>query len=92
MCEKAISSTTPGRPPTVIFFSERRITVGGLPGVVLEIGFSHNGQSYKRKQWVIEGAERMGYVGYTAPVAKWDVAQTVAEAMVETLELGGNGT
>jgi hypothetical protein len=69
--------------------SEKRATVGGLRATVLEVGFDHKGKPYRRRQWVLEGPQRIGYLGYTAPVAKWEIAEAVAEVMVQTLELGG---
>jgi hypothetical protein len=71
---------------------EKAITVGGLPGRVIEVAFKHQGKPYRRRQFVIEGKHRMGYVGYTAPAARWDEGESVADTMVETLQLGGNGS
>jgi hypothetical protein len=73
--------------PDAKVLSEKRITVGGQTGVLLEVAFTYEGRPFKRLQWVIEGRERMGYVGYTAPVAKWDEAEAIAHAMAETLAL-----
>ena len=68
---------------------ERRATVGGHPAVVFDVDFSHGGAPYRRRQWVVEGASRIGYVGYTAPVSKWSLGEGVAEAMVATFALSG---
>lgn len=81
------AKTMLGILPNAKVLSEKSITVGGQPGVLVEVAFTHEGRAFKRRQWVIEGRERMGYVGYTAPAAKWDEAQDIAQAMAETLAL-----
>jgi hypothetical protein len=72
--------------------SQKPVTVGGLSGVVLDVGFEHDGKPYRRKQWVLEGPSRMGYLGYTAPTAKWDRGEAIADVMVQTLVLQGGGS
>jgi hypothetical protein len=81
------AKTMLGILPDAKVLSEKRITVGGQTGVLLEVAFTHEGKPFKRLQWVIEGRQRMGYVGYTAPVDRWDEAEAVAQAMAETMAL-----
>jgi hypothetical protein len=79
--------------PEARFIQDREAVVAGRPARFFEVAFVHGGESYLRKQWVIDGSGgHLGYFALTGPAALLDErADETAAAMLDTFNLQGGG-
>lgn len=71
--------------------AERETRVGEHAALSVDVTFTHQGRAYQRRQFVVEGAKDIAYVALTAPKERFFAGEAVVAAMLDSIELLGEG-